>query len=70
MFSYMNVEESPGSRKQGVQRKLERATASQSHRDYDSFLTERLGKESEKRQSSPLQPPNGALLPASGSAKA
>ena len=57
----MTGEESPGSRKQGAPRKRGRETASKSHRDYDSFLTERLEKEGEKRQSSPLQPPNGVF---------
>ena len=34
-----NGQESPGSRKQGAQRKLGRVTASRSHRDYVGLAT-------------------------------
>jgi len=40
----MPVEESPGSRKQGVQRKLEHINAGSGHRDYVDFSTLKVGK--------------------------
>ncbi len=38
------VEESPGSRKQGVQRKLEYISTGSGHRDYVDFSTLKVGK--------------------------
>jgi len=61
MIARLWREESPGSRKQGVRRKVERVTASQSHRNYVGQLTLKVVGTSEKGQSSPLQPPKGSF---------
>jgi hypothetical protein len=64
------MEESPGSRKQGVQRKLERLEGPKGFLLVASLEPQKLCRSSypkgteetsEKRQSSPLQPPNGTL---------